>query len=116
MIIKEESKNKGLELQLRIRENSITVELFYGSEGPETYAQMLIRINVRQAPANPVTIYLVLNKIGITAWSHGKTCVAVKSATIPATNPKRATNAKTFNLSPKFYTLAYIRILSPFLV
>jgi len=80
------------------------------------YAQTLTKTSVRQAPASPDRIYLALRNAGNTVTSHGITCSAVTSAMIPAMNPKTATSRKTFNLSPKFFTFAYIRILSSFLV
>ena len=80
------------------------------------YAQTLTKASVKHAPASPESIYLILRKAGNTVTSHGITYSAVRSAMIPAKNPKSATSPKTFNLSPIFFTFAYIWILSSFLV
>lgn len=72
------------------------------------YAQTLTKTSVRQAPVSPDRMYLALRNTGKIFVSHGITCSAVKSAMTPAMNPNSATTPKTFNLSPKFFTLAYI--------
>ncbi len=91
-------------------------DVYDGSDGPVMYAHMLTKASVRQAPASPDRMYRVLRNAGNTLSSHGITCSDVRSAITPAMNPKNATNPKTFNLSPNFFTFAYIRILSSFLV
>jgi len=72
---------------------------------PVMYAQMLTKTTVKQAPANPESIYLALKNAGKTDASAGSTYSAVRSAMIPAKNPSIATKTKTFNLSPIFFTL-----------
>jgi len=63
------------------------------------YAQTLTSASVRKAPASPESRYLALRNAGKADASAGMTYVAVRSAMIPAKNPRIATNTKIFNLS-----------------
>jgi len=38
-----------------VKQRYVKRKVCYVSDGPETYAQMLIKTSVRQAPANPET-------------------------------------------------------------
>jgi len=58
---------------------------------PVMYAQMLTKTSVRQAPANPESMYLALRNAGKTVASAGSTYCAARSAMTPAKNPSIAT-------------------------